>query len=196
MSWRAPLLLLLLLGGCGGFHPVDGADAGADAAAPDGGPEVLASGLAAPQQLAVGGGFVYWVEQGTFAKNGGDGRVARVPVGGCPAQQPRDCPLVIASDVSNPSSVALSFDGGALYWTEFTDATFSAASGRVWRTELPAGTNNAVAVAAMQDGPRGLAVDDRSFYWLDAGAGQVRREDYVMGTPDGATIVPGQRSPM
>ncbi len=133
------------------------------------------------------------MEQGTAAHQSQDGRVVRVPVGGCAVAQP-DCPHLIAT-LFSPAGVTLSFDGASLYWSEYAlDVGQLAGTGRVWRQDLPAGAP--AAVAEMQDQPRRFAVDDRSVYWVDAGSGEVRRQDYQLGTPGGAVLVGGQLAPV
>ncbi len=152
-------------------------------------PLVLVENRAAPQDLVVGGAFVYWVEQGTFANLAHDGLVLRAPIAGC-APPATGCPARLAEDQISPGGVAL--DGEHLYWPEHSDGLSVTATGKIWQLDLR--TSEKVLMAGGQDRPRKVAVDGTRLYWITAD--EVRGRYVEGGTPGGVSIASGQASPV
>jgi len=152
-------------------------------------PLVLAASRAAPQDLAVAHGFVYWVEQGTAANLALDGKVMQVPVAGCPSQG-ADCPKTLAQDQVSPGGVAV--DQNALYWLEHSDGQTTVGTGRVWQLPLPETTP--VVFASGQDRPRKVAIEAQRLFWVTSS--EMRGKYLVGGTGDGLTLADNQPSPV
>jgi len=72
-------------------------------------PEILASALAEPEQIAIADGFLYWVNRGIpdYQLNTGDGTVMRMPTTGGP-------PEILATNQIAPNSFVLL--DGFVYW--------------------------------------------------------------------------------
>jgi sugar lactone lactonase YvrE len=173
--------------GCSGFQPQTTFD--------DGGlpttPQTLAENRNRPQDLVVKGGFVYWVEQGSFMQSATDGRVLRAPIGGC---KDASCPEILAQDVYSPGGITVSLDGTLLFYCELGTGPGSGDDGRIWRIEL-GGDETPMVFAQDQGGPRKLAVDETAVYWVNGRSGEVRRSWLDGSLPDGA-IATSQGSPV
>jgi hypothetical protein len=72
-------------------------------------PEILASPLDSPEQIAIADGFLYWVNRGTpdYLLNVGDGSVMRMPTTGGPTE-------ILATNQIAPNSLVLL--DGFVYW--------------------------------------------------------------------------------
>src|SRR5690348_1320598 len=118
---------VLLLVGCGGFQQQTQFN--------DGGvpttPQAISEHRNLAQDLVVHGGFVYWVEQGSFSNGGRDGQVLKAPVEGC---KDTSCPQALAQNVYSPGEITISLDGSTLFYCELEDpTTFASNSGRIWQ---------------------------------------------------------------
>jgi hypothetical protein len=184
-------IALLAVAGCGGFVGLYSDDGGSPDLAGSGGVTVLAGNRAASADLVVGGGFVYWVDEGTSSHNG-DGKVMRVPADGCGGQSPSSCPTVLADMRNAPTAITLSLDGTTLLWTELQDATGSLTDGGVFSLDLTMIAGNMIGkpvqLAMQQDGPIKIAVDGTALYWINGNSGEVRRMWLDGGTPNGLVI--------
>lgn len=190
MARALGLVGALLVLGCGGFVPLGVPDGGGPDLEASSGIVTLAANRAASGDLAVGGGFVYWVDEGTSAHNDRDGKVMRVPVDGCGDQSPSACPVVLADMRNAPTAITLSLDGTTLVWTELQDQTGDLTNGGVFAIDLGTIAGNVVVtqLAMQQDGPIKIAADDTALYWINNNSGEVRRMYLDGGTPNGLPI--------
>jgi hypothetical protein len=163
-------------------------------------PVVLASGRSRPADIAVANGYVYFADEGTAAANTTDGKVARVPIGGCEAESggASSCVTELATNRQAPSGIAVNSE--ALYWTE-VGAVSTTPSGTVMR--LAFDNTPMTKFASIQDGPRKVAVDDPniisatpSAYWINGNSGEVRRRFLEDGTANGSAIVTNVNAPV
>jgi hypothetical protein len=76
-------------------------------------PSVIADNLNAPRAVAVMGGWVYWLEKGTGAKNFQDGTLEKAPATGGPK-------VTLATGLVAPDRIALG--GARVAWTELSGA--------------------------------------------------------------------------
>jgi hypothetical protein len=109
------------------------------------------------QRLAADDTAVYWTDSGTGDPQWSS-RVYRATIA--------DGKVETISDAPSPFSIAL--DGDTVYWTSSTDA-----GGRILARKKAGGAT--LVLAKEQHKPRGLAVDDRYAYWVNAGDGNVCR---------------------
>jgi hypothetical protein len=109
------------------------------------------------QRMAADDTSVYWTDAGT-----GDpqwsGRVYRASLA--------DGKVETLSDAPSPFAIAL--DADTVYWTSTADV-----GGRVMARKK--GGKETFVLAKEQHGPRGLAVDDKYIYWVNAADGNVCR---------------------
>lgn len=143
-------------------------DAGADAGVDDcpTGVCVLAANRLSPADLAVRAGVVFWVEQGSAAKAGKDGRVAWAPTSVC------DAGCVTERADAGPNLAGLAVNASDV----FLAYTTNGAPGRVVRFALDGGT--AVVVGDTEPGARHIGLSSTRAFWTSlgdqAGAGKVR----------------------
>jgi hypothetical protein len=78
-----------------------------------GSPSVIADNLNAPRAVAVMGGWVYWLDKGTGAKNFQDGALEKAPATGGPK-------VTLATGLVAPDRIALG--GARVAWTEISGA--------------------------------------------------------------------------
>jgi hypothetical protein len=124
----------------------------------------LGSGLNDPYGVTVQGGNVYWT-------NNGAGTVMMCPVGGCGGQ-----PTVIANAQAMPEIITS--DSSYVYWANSANANIipipnCCTTGSIMKCPLAGCGNSPIVVAAAQDAPYGVAVDDSHIYWTNAAAGTV-----------------------
>jgi sugar lactone lactonase YvrE len=191
--WLAPLAACLL--GCGGgFHPIaDGGDDGGDGAAGDAaGITTIADTRAGPVALALSPPgpptVVYWAEVGSATQGQRDGAI-RSAAADCATS----CVTPLATSRPAPSGIAVSPDGTQLFWSESENAAGDLSQGTVWQLDL--GSMQTMQLAQGQGWPRRVVASDTSILWLNEMTGEVRREDYPGGTPDGLPIVQALDSP-
>jgi hypothetical protein len=157
-------------------------------------PITITKGRAAPTDIAVAAGTIYWIEQGTIANSGGDGAVLRASV---------DCHMdacVLPIATSRPALSAIIAGTEEIYWAEEEDGLGAPLTGIIWRWTL---TDGRKPFATKQNRPRALALDDLpdpALYWGNAGTqladGELRRAFLTNGTPGGVAIVPNQQAPL
>ncbi len=132
--------------------------------------QVLASGQANPQSVALYDGQLYWTDLGTFAKSYLDGAIWT-----CTPSSPMSCAMTLQEVArSQAGPYALAADASGIYWT-------SSYGSYVWQC-VPMQAQSLVPCTATrispeQAGPWALAVDETSVYWtsLAAGVGSVLR---------------------
>ena len=121
-------------------------------------PVILASGQNSPQDIAVDGTSVYWVNFGTVTNNNKDGTVMKVPIAG-------GTPMQLAGGQTMPRRLVV--DATSVYWTA------SNSTGTVMKVPLGGGATTQLASA--QGSPWGVAVDATSVYWTNWGGGTVMK---------------------
>jgi sugar lactone lactonase YvrE len=102
---------------------------------------------------------VFWTDLGT-GDPAWSGRVYKAALA--------DGKVETVSDASTPSGVAL--DGDTVFWTSSPSV-----DGRIMARKKSGGATFILARDLHE--PRGLAVDDKSVYWVNAGDGTVCRVD-------------------
>jgi len=107
-------------------------------------PDVLASGLHAPESVIADSNYVYWAERIA------DGRVFQLPLGGATTNRPP----VIASNQQNPHSLVV--DATNVYWIT-TDG--------VWMRPISGGKAVSIATEPGNRSPGDLTLDGTSLYW-------------------------------
>jgi hypothetical protein len=135
---------------------------------------------------------VYWVDQGSAQQSALDGVVARIPVAGC-ADAGADCIVAMAMGEHSPSAIAVNTQ--AAWWATIEPSTTASHI----RT-LAFGDVAPKTFASQQNYPRGLALDDTSVFWVNAGDapptanGEVRRQFF--DSASGLAIVSSLDSPV
>jgi hypothetical protein len=145
-----------------------------------GAPEVVASGIGSPMQLALDDAYLYVSQLGDRATGYPDSALLRISKnGGGPA-------VVLAADRGPVSGLAA--DGASVFWA--ATGLRRGEGGGVYRVDR--GGGRIQVLADHQKGPNGLAIDETSVYWT-AGDGSVRRIAKTGGAI--ATLARGQDCP-
>lgn len=142
---------------------------------------VLAANRLSPADLTVRAGYVYWVEQGTAANNGKDGRLSRAPEHTC--EEDAGCVLDLYDAGANVSGLAVDATDVFLTFTSL------GANGRV--LSLPISGGPTTLLASTETGARRIAVTDARVLWVNgASPGQIRGRflEEPAGTPGGTTL--------
>jgi hypothetical protein len=121
-------------------------------------PQTLDTGLGSPGYVAVSGGDLYWVDQGTNENDDTDGKVLTMPVGG-------GAVITLASAQTSPAMVAVS--DGTVYWVNEGTAANGYEDGTLM--SVPAGGGALTTLASAQNDPAGLAVSAGTLYWTTQG---------------------------
>jgi hypothetical protein len=146
---------------------------------------VLADNRSSPADVTQLGPYVYWVEQGTSAR---DGRLARAPKAGCGADAGA-CGNDLADGGVNFAGLAVDADYAYV-------AAGSLSTGSVTRLALSGATSTLAPFGATEPGARRLALDKASVsvFWVNAGnadgTGALRRRRTDADFP-AATIAGG-----
>ncbi len=130
--------------------------------ASDGGVFSVGVNGASGRDLVIDDTFVYW---GAAIDLGEDGRISRAPRSGAGPSE------LLGSAQGEPVSLAI--DSARIYWTAWQRQTDGGVvTAGVYSCPSTGCGAGATTVAASQDLPRGIAVDDGALYW-----GRERRRD-------------------
>jgi hypothetical protein len=148
-------------------------------------PTTFASGQQAPDELAISGTDLYWLDLGTVLSMGKvveyvDGGVMKCPLSGCADA------AALATGLSYPSSLAV--DGKNAYWAQENSVVACGVAG------CNGAPSTVASVPGASGGVRGVAVDATDVYFgaVGGGAGALSweiRRCAIAGCPGGSTLL-------
>ena len=124
---------------------------------PDGGSTAIGANGQSGREIALDDTYVYWSAQ---VDPGDPGRINRAPRSGAG-------PVTLVGPAGG-ESFGIAVDGNTIYWT--AQATVDGGpGGAVYACDVTGCAGNPKVIAAAQDLPRGIAVDDKAIYWGNNG---------------------------